>query len=254
MEASVRTCFPGWEVPTWFNHRESGSLLEPKLPPHWCDSKFTGMAFCAVILFNGCENQRNRRLLVKCNCEFKNEDGSRIRFSFTVGDQSEPGNTFESSHVFIGYASKLDIKKLREDDEEGCVPTEASFKFQVTDGTKELEGYEVMKCGFSLVYASDDLQVNCGEHGTIVEANQDITSSSWVQDFLGYIFLAFSCVIVLSILSFSVFVTAPRYYLWFSDFCWPLLARILFFVAFGLFLKHEVPRENQRQGRKRNAL
>ncbi|KAF3489897.1 hypothetical protein F2Q69_00055318 [Brassica cretica] len=236
LEASIGTCFPGWEVPAWFSHRASGYLLESKLPPHWCDSRFTGIALCAVILFPGHEYQGNR-LSVKCNCEFKSKDGSSIRFSCTVGGWIESGNTIESSHVFLGYASKLDVKKNCIDNEEGCMHTDASFEFQVTDGTKKLEGYEVMKCGFSLVYASDELQVKSGEHGTNVETNRDITSSSWVQDFCGYIFLAFSCVIVIAILSFSVIVFAPQYYLSFSDFCWPSLARILFFVAFGLFFK-----------------
>ncbi|XP_018457942.1 probable disease resistance protein At4g19530 isoform X3 [Raphanus sativus] len=238
LEDSVGTCFPGWEVPAWFSHRASGYLLEPKLPPHWCDSRFTGIALCAVVLFPGHEHQGNR-LSVKCNCEFKSKNGSRIRFSCTVGGWIEKGNTIESSHVFLGYASKLDVRKICQDNnnEEGCRHTDASFEFQVTDGTKKLEGYEVMKCGFSLVYASDELQVKSGEYGTNVETNQDITSSSWVEDFFGYIFLAFSCVIVFAILSLSVIVFAPQYYLSFSGFCWALLARILFFVAFGLFLK-----------------
>ncbi|CAL9241620.1 unnamed protein product [Arabidopsis halleri] len=236
LQALIGTCFPGWEVPTWFSYRATGSLLEPKLPPHWFDSRFTGIALCAVILFPAYQNQRNN-LLVKCNCEVKNEDGSRSLFSCPVGGWSVPGEKIESSHVFIGYTSKLDIKKLREDNEEGCVHTEASFEFQVTDGTKDLKGCKVLKCGFSLVYESDDLQVNFGEHETTIEANQDITSSSWIQDFFGYIFLAFSCVIIFAILGFGVIVFAPQYYMRFSDFYWPLLARILFFVAFGLFLK-----------------
>ncbi|RID75877.1 hypothetical protein BRARA_B02893, partial [Brassica rapa] len=173
LEASIGTCFPGWEVPGWFRHRASGSVLEANLPPHLCASRFAGVSLSAVILFPSHQHQRNR-LLVKCNCVFKSEGGSLTRFSCTVGGWSEPGNMIESPHVFLSFASKLDVRELRKDNEEECIYTEASFEFQVTDGTKELEGYEVMKCGISLVHASDDLQVNSSEHGTTVEKNQDI--------------------------------------------------------------------------------
>lgn len=96
---------------------------------------------------------------MKCNCVFNNEDGSRIRFSCTIGSWI-PSNTPRKSelpHVFIGYISMLDIKKhVEEEDEEECSHTEASFEFQVTDGTEVLEGCEVLKCGSSLVYSTDE--------------------------------------------------------------------------------------------------
>ncbi|KFK31582.1 hypothetical protein AALP_AA6G131100 [Arabis alpina] len=159
LEVLIGTCFPGWEVPAWFSHRARGSVLKLKLPPHWCDNKFTGIGVCAVIVFNGCHNQ-TKRVLVKCNCEFKNEDGSSTRFSCTVGGWSEPSNTprkIESSHVFIGFTSRLDIKKhSEEEEEEKCVCTETSIEFQVTDGAEEIKGCEVVKCGFSFVYAPDE--------------------------------------------------------------------------------------------------
>lgn len=162
------TCFPGWEVPARFSHKASGPVLEGKLSPHWRDNNFTGIALCAVVLFPDYHEQR-ARLVVKCNCEFNNEDGSYIRFSCTIGSWSDPGKTagkIVPSHVFIGYASMLDNKKLGdEESEKGCSPTKTHFKFQVTDGTEVLHGYEVLKCGFSLVYASDELRVQSSIHG-----------------------------------------------------------------------------------------
>ncbi|CAA7059301.1 unnamed protein product [Microthlaspi erraticum] len=148
-DVSIGTCFPGWEVPTWFSHRAIGSVLKPKLHVHWSDNKFTGIGLCAVIVFDGYHNQRNR-VVVKCNCEFKNGDGSIIRFSCAVGGWSEPSNTprkIESSHVFIGFASRMSINKIVE---EKCVCTEASIEFEVTDGMEEIKGCEVVKCGFTL--------------------------------------------------------------------------------------------------------
>nr|VDD37777.1 unnamed protein product [Brassica oleracea] len=172
LEPLTGTCYPGWEVPAWFSHQASGSELEPNLPPHWNHNRFTGIALCAVIRFSDYHEQRNR-LLVKCKCGFNNEDGSRFfRLSCTVGGWSDPGKTagdIAPSHVFIGYASMLDIKKHAEEDKEGCGHTKASFQFEVTDGTKVLNSCEVLKCGFSLVYASDELQVKFGLRD---EANQ----------------------------------------------------------------------------------
>ncbi|CAH8333605.1 unnamed protein product [Eruca vesicaria subsp. sativa] len=165
-EALTGTCFPGWEVPAWFSHQSSGPLLEIKLRPHLCDNRFTGIALCAVILFPG-HLGRSNRLVVTCNCVFKYEDGSCIRFSCTVGSWNEPSNTvlkLESSHVFIGYTTMLDNKKHGgKDNEEGCTLTDASLEFQVTDGTEDVVGCRVLNCGFSLVYASDERENTCSD-------------------------------------------------------------------------------------------
>ncbi|XP_019095941.1 PREDICTED: uncharacterized protein LOC104760394 isoform X3 [Camelina sativa] len=172
LEAFTGTCFPGWEVPAWFSHRAFGLVLKPKLPLHWSDNKFTGIALCAVISFQG-YHERNR-LLVKCKSVFNNEDGSCIRLSSTVGSWSPSNNTpgkIETCHIFIGYISILDIKKLGEEDKERCSHSDALFEFQVTDGTEVLEGCEVLKCGFSLVYLTDELRVKSGVRGAPLEAN-----------------------------------------------------------------------------------
>ncbi|XP_019097270.1 PREDICTED: uncharacterized protein LOC104771740 isoform X2 [Camelina sativa] len=176
LEALIGTCLPGWEIPAWFSHRAFGSVLKPKLPPHWSNNRLTGIALCAVVLFPSFNEQRSSLLVVKCNCVFNNKDGSSICFSSIIGSWREPSNTLgkiESSHVFIGYTSTLDYKIYDEkEDEEGCRHTEASFEFQVTDGTQLLEGCKVLKCGFSLVYATDDMQVKFGVRRSAVEETQ----------------------------------------------------------------------------------
>jgi Leucine-rich repeat (LRR) protein len=90
LESLVSTCFPGCEVPASFDHQAYGALLQTKLPRHWCDSRLTGIALCAVILFPDYQHQSNR-FLVKCTCEFGTEDGPCISFSSIVGGWSEPG-------------------------------------------------------------------------------------------------------------------------------------------------------------------
>ncbi|KFK33051.1 hypothetical protein AALP_AA6G323900 [Arabis alpina] len=191
LDAMIETCLPGWEVPTWFSHRASGFVLKTKLPPHWCDNKFTGIALCAVILFPD-HHERMNHLLAKCNCVLNNEDGSRIRFSYNIGSWSESSNTrgkLESSHVFIGYTNTLDIKKYgEEEDEEKCSHTEATFEFQVTDGTKVLEDCKVQKCGFGLVYATDTWRVKSSvcradsENIAISNVRKQVEAAEKLQD------------------------------------------------------------------------
>lgn len=159
MESLVGTCFPGYEVPASFDHQAFGALLKPNLPRHWCDSRLTGIALCAVIMFPDYQHQSNR-FLVKCTCQFETEYGPCISFSSIVGGWSEPGDeprTIDSAHVFIGYTSWLDINKRHvENHGKGCIPSKASLRFQVTDGASEVAKCQVLKCGFTLVYTPND--------------------------------------------------------------------------------------------------
>ncbi|CAH2046326.1 unnamed protein product [Thlaspi arvense] len=159
--ALIGTCYPGYEVPPWFSHQAYGSVLEPQLPPHWCDNKFLGIALCAIVSFRDYSVKSNR-LVAKCICEFENLDAPGSRFSVPVEGWFETGDeprTIESDHVFIGYISWLNIKKRREEMfKTGCVPTKAILRFQVTDGRtgEDIAQCEVVKCGFCLVYEPDD--------------------------------------------------------------------------------------------------
>ncbi|KAH0869130.1 hypothetical protein HID58_076152 [Brassica napus] len=138
LEALVGTCFPGIEVPAWFNHKAFGAVIKPELPRHWSESGFS-------------------------NCD--------------VGGLSEAGNeqcTVKSTHVFIGFTSWLNINKCREVGlKEGCIPAKASIEFKVTDGTCEAANCEVLKCGFSFVCESDNGSWNANAEATpmIYESN-----------------------------------------------------------------------------------
>ena len=64
-EVLVGTCFPGIEVPAWFNHKASGAVIKPELPRHWSESGFVGIALCAIVSFHDYKIQNNN-LIVKC--------------------------------------------------------------------------------------------------------------------------------------------------------------------------------------------
>ncbi|CAL9241812.1 unnamed protein product [Arabidopsis halleri] len=162
-EALVATCFPGSEVPAWFNHRASGAILEPEFPRHWSESEFVGIALCAIVSFQDYEIQKNN-LMVKCICKFNNVAGnsSSSFFNCNVGGLSDAGDEkrmINSTHVFIAFTSWLNINKCQEVGlENGCIPTMASIEFEVTDGTCQAANCEVLKCGFSLVCESDNAE------------------------------------------------------------------------------------------------
>ncbi|KAJ0252721.1 Toll/interleukin-1 receptor homology (TIR) domain-containing protein [Hirschfeldia incana] len=179
-EALVATSFPGSEIPAWFSHMASGSELEPELPRHWSEQGFVGIALSAVISFEDLKNRYNK-LQVKCKCVFNNNETSPSNFDCRIGGLSETGDeerTFKSTHVFIGYTNWLNIKKFQEGDcMMGCVPTKASVKFEVIDGTKEVRSCEIIKCGFSLVYESGSWEASSRREN--VSEGESVLLSLW---------------------------------------------------------------------------
>lgn len=151
-EPLFSTCFPGCEVPSWFCHDGIGSQLELKLLPHWHDKSLSGIALCAVVSFPGGQDQISG-LSVACTFTIKAKEESRIPFTCPVGSWTREGDkkNIESDHIFIAYISCPHTIRCLEDVNSGkCSFTEASIKFTVTGGTREIG--KVLRCGLSLVY------------------------------------------------------------------------------------------------------
>ncbi|KAL0827106.1 hypothetical protein Bca101_050783 [Brassica carinata] len=148
-KALISTCFPGCDIPAWFNHQALGSILKMELPKDCNTGRFVGVALSVVVSFKEYKHQNNSTLQVKCTCEFTN--ASLSLESFIVGGWSEPGDephTVESDHVFIGYTTWFNIKKRQQ----LSSANEIFLRFEVTNGTSAVAECEVMKSGFSLVY------------------------------------------------------------------------------------------------------
>ncbi|XP_024004743.1 disease resistance protein RPS4 [Eutrema salsugineum] len=156
-EALFSTCVPGCEVPSWFCHESVGSSLELKLPPHWNENRFVGIALCAVVSIPN-SKEKIKSFSVTCKL-ILSINGLRISFDRLVGSWNKHGSKLEemnSDHVFICYTRCSNNIKCLEDQHSGaCTPTAASLEFGVTD---ENAGLEVLKCGLRLVYASDEPQ------------------------------------------------------------------------------------------------
>ncbi|KAH0899056.1 hypothetical protein HID58_048624 [Brassica napus] len=155
-KALISTCFPGCDIPAWFNHQALGSILKMELPKDCNTGRFVGVALSVVVSFKEYKQQNNSTLQVKCTCEFTN--ASLSPESFIVGGWSEPGeepHMVESDHVFIGYTTWFNIKKRQQ----LSSANEIFLRFEVTNGTSAVAECEVMKSGFSLVY-----EVEVAEH------------------------------------------------------------------------------------------
>ncbi|KAG7532646.1 P-loop containing nucleoside triphosphate hydrolase [Arabidopsis thaliana x Arabidopsis arenosa] len=156
LDVLIKICYPGWQLPVWFDHRSVGSELKQKLPRHWNEDGLTGIALCVVVSFKDYKDH-NTRLLVRCTSEFKEENAPLIQFSCILGGWTKqvsdnPGDIVKpSGHVFIGYTNLLHV--MKRDRGAKCVGTEVSFRFEVTDGAKQVRNCEVLKCGFTLIYA-----------------------------------------------------------------------------------------------------
>ncbi|KAL0699248.1 hypothetical protein Bca4012_055370 [Brassica carinata] len=167
MDPLATVCFPGSDIPSWLCQQRMGSSIETDLVSHWCNSKFIGVSLSVVVSFKGHEDYHVNRLSVRCKCNFKNQNGQSISFSFSLGGWNDSCGSscheprkLGSDHVFISY-NKCNVPVFRwsEDSDEAnrCRHTSAAFEFYLTDDTeRKLESCKVTRCGMSLLYAPDE--------------------------------------------------------------------------------------------------
>ncbi|KAH0850437.1 hypothetical protein HID58_095484 [Brassica napus] len=186
MDPLATVCFPGSDIPSWLFQQRMGSSIETDLVSHWCNSKFIGVSLSVVVSFKGHEDYHVNRLSVRCKCNFKNQNGQSISFSFSLGGWNDSCGSscheprkLGSDHVFISY-NKCNVPVFRwsegSDEANRCRPTSAAFEFYLTDDTeKKLESCKVTRCGMSLLYAPDEN--DRGFQGTRVTDIVEHTSS-----------------------------------------------------------------------------
>ncbi|KAL5732585.1 hypothetical protein ACOSP7_031941 [Xanthoceras sorbifolium] len=131
-------CYPGHEIPKWFNFRSMRSLINVELPQNCLSHNFIGFVMCVVLAAPCVDHQvkfYRRRLHWKCN--LKSKDGHPC----IVGVSLENGfKLIGSHHVFMALVCKIAPHELL------CYENEISF-------FRNGEGYTVEKCGVHLMFA-----------------------------------------------------------------------------------------------------
>lgn len=162
-EILFSTCFPGSEIPSWFRHEAIGSKVQFESPQHWNYNKLSGIALCAVVSFQNCQEQtrtgqeHTNYLSAKFTCKGMTGEEPCTEVTWKVGSWSEQ-DALGSDHVFIGYTNCVHLVKHLEDKHSSqCAPVMAFLEFSVNDENTSGEArFEVLRSGLSFVFEPDE--------------------------------------------------------------------------------------------------
>lgn len=151
-------CFPGNEIPEWFEHQSEGSVIDIKHSPRWhIDSKFLGLVFCVV----GSSYSVTGPLRLICEMNPEPNQGKSIHkficgYEYWSTAEVYLPTTSNSGNVHMWY-NRRDYRKCLD------AEVEASFVFSFQEWVRGRSGRgiegstkcEVMKCGVHVLYGQD---------------------------------------------------------------------------------------------------
>ncbi|GMN24607.1 hypothetical protein TIFTF001_051385 [Ficus carica] len=154
--SSVHACYPGNEIPIWFDHQFEGSSITIKLPQQWRDTKFLGFVACAV----GDRTAHPKMTELSCNVKFiclNGENHESFWMFARPNDIVVPAlpPAFNSDHVYMwywptGYSICVDA-------------VEVTFRFAFEELGESREDVDIIKpsecevkrCGIRMLYQKD---------------------------------------------------------------------------------------------------
>ncbi|XP_024026391.1 disease resistance-like protein DSC1 [Morus notabilis] len=150
LPSSNISCFPGNEIPKWFEYQSEGSYM--KLPLEWQNSNFLGFVLCTVGY-----SYSDIKLKLDLRCEISLRQGENDEFPLEFSGVWD--------HYFIvsftSHSSNLCMWYCVGDWSECLDAVEASFDFLFIDWDQS-KGYwvkssnvEVKKCGIHMLYQKD---------------------------------------------------------------------------------------------------
>ncbi|KAK3210912.1 hypothetical protein Dsin_015618 [Dipteronia sinensis] len=148
--SSALICYPGSEIPNWFECQSTGSFITMELSPGWFNNKFVGFALCIIVAIREHLQKRNG-LVVGCECRLQSEDGRQHVIDGTLWGWPLNGpEHIGSDHLFLG----CDYQMYPHDIGVSCYTNVISLHFHLKDTTyyKCVEFCEVIKCGVRLMY------------------------------------------------------------------------------------------------------
>ncbi|TXG70980.1 hypothetical protein EZV62_005915 [Acer yangbiense] len=135
-------CYPGSEIPKWFDFRSMGSFINVELPPNWFSNNFLGFAFCVVTSDHPIdfEAKCSDYSIISWKCNFKSKDGHRC-----VWDKPWGSTLVYSNHVFLKSPFlPFSLPELL------CYENEVSFEFHIDSSFLKIE-----KCGVHLMFGEE---------------------------------------------------------------------------------------------------
>ncbi|XP_044475438.1 disease resistance-like protein DSC1 [Mangifera indica] len=172
LQRDVQICYPGSDIPKWFNIQSSGSVI--KLPQGSFNEKVLGLAFCFIVE-------------VEDNCDECNffGVGSTMRLSHPDVDRMFSEQTYlltkciRSDHVLVIYDHIIwDIFGTK--DFKFACDTEAVISFRPLDGLEFTETNwikNIKKCGVRLLF-TEGLEETMKRLGCSIHGEEDGFKSS----------------------------------------------------------------------------
>ncbi|KAJ0024388.1 hypothetical protein Pint_07610 [Pistacia integerrima] len=101
-------CFPGWEIPEWFNIQKIGSFITLEKQANLCSSDLNFLLICVVVEFRNYHSE-GEGLVVGFECVLTRENGIMDVFHGTLRgwDYGNGPDNVDSDHVFLGSDNAL---------------------------------------------------------------------------------------------------------------------------------------------------
>ena len=133
-------CFPGDEIPEWFNFQCEGSLINMNLDEGWCNDNFKGFALCVVFSRKARSYYEEADLI--CEMCFKTEDGEpHTKTQWCIKRHMGA----DKCHVVLRFSIDVDYNDVSS-------AVHVSFEFQ---SERNVENYDVKRCGIRMLYIND---------------------------------------------------------------------------------------------------
>ncbi|POO00355.1 TIR-NBS-LRR-like protein [Trema orientale] len=168
--SSVSICYPGNQIPKWFNYRSMGSSIHVKLSPHWRNSNFLGFSLC-VVAAPFSEHNDHPQIHFHCESSFRAKNGKAHTFKcflrgYSQDDDEDTAIIFRNSdHLFLWYDYGSYLHEMED------TFTEASFNFYPIDSwERKVNSCQVEKCGIHLLYLQEAARFGFINQGLLGES------------------------------------------------------------------------------------
>ena len=156
-------CYPGNEIPKWFDYQSEGSSYTIALTPQWHNANFLGFAFCLVI-----DAKAHKEFLTfavghlyfECKFNFKIKDTKEVCSFYWSGYRvpQELGSVpLNSDHLFLWYQHQ-DYNIYHD-------AVEVYLEFSLVNSISNYSEFStkvVKRCGIHMLYRDDlkDLEID----------------------------------------------------------------------------------------------